>query len=339
MKKIFCFLSTFLILVVLVSNPILVKSEEISTPITENQDGPDSSGGSSNWGYYDYEDDWKNTGTSLPYSVNYSLSNLLETVQAGDILYEQATDHDNFVGHAAIVEGIFYDSTYNQQYIRVIEATFHGVNRGILTPIRLNARYGTVLRVDDATSTQKNAAVSFAIGQIGKDYFLNLFGKGYEPSKLAWYCSELVWAAYYNQGIDLSPGINCVRPIEFLQSILTSSIASFSNTIAVLDFDSSNHHVLLNSVEQYLPHNMTLTHDSLGHHNTCLCGYSYNLSYTYSKIAGTYTHRCNCSCGHSHIDDCDFVEFSGSYRCTKCRQIVLFFPGMHDSIIGDQDEN
>jgi len=71
-------------------------------------------------------------------------------------------------------------------------------------------------RVITANQTVRNAAVSWAIDRIGSPY-QEWFGKhGFpHPEKCAnpnnplvstsdqWYCSELVWAAYYNQGIDI----------------------------------------------------------------------------------------------------------------------------------------
>jgi len=71
-------------------------------------------------------------------------------------------------------------------------------------------------RVITATGTIRNAAVSWAIARIGSPY-QEWFGEyGFpHPEKCAnpnnplvstsgqWYCSELVWAAYYNQGIDI----------------------------------------------------------------------------------------------------------------------------------------
>lgn len=94
-----------------------IQIEEDSTIITPYGSSSGSSGSDSGW---------YNIGTSLPYAVDYSNSNLLKYLKAGDILYEDTGFH-GMTGHMAIVEGIFYDETYNQEYIRLIEAVDVGV--------------------------------------------------------------------------------------------------------------------------------------------------------------------------------------------------------------------
>ncbi len=76
-----------------------------------------------------------------------------------------------------------------------------------------------ILRVKDATQAQINAAVAFAEAELHKNlpYVLPIPPIGYNPlprlngDLLGWYCTELVWAAYFNQGIDINsnyiPGI------------------------------------------------------------------------------------------------------------------------------------
>lgn len=159
---------------------------------------PYSSGGDK-W-YY-------NTGTSLPQKADYSEYNLLNVVKKGDIIYE-ANGGFGITGHIAIVEGIYYSSTQQQSYIRLVEAISDGVVRSVLDDGRVNDKAVTVLRVSSATSSQINDAVSFCVGQLGKDYRLDL-AKDTSANESDWYCSELVWAAYYNQGIGLEKtGIN-----------------------------------------------------------------------------------------------------------------------------------
>jgi hypothetical protein len=69
------------------------------------------------------------------------------------------------------------------------------------------------LRVSNATESQRNAAVAWAINKIGLSY-QNFFSFPWFGLKIAdttrsfptahnLYCMELLWAAYYNQGIDI----------------------------------------------------------------------------------------------------------------------------------------
>jgi hypothetical protein len=152
-----------------------------------------SSGDIVKW-YYD-------TGTTLPQAADYSKYNLLNTVQKGDIIFEAKAGF-GITGHVAIVEGIFYSETMEQYYIRVVEATLLGVIRSVLDDSRVNDNGVSVLRVSGTTSSQIDHAVDFCISQLGKGYSLD-FAKDTSASESNWYCSELVWAGYYNNGINI----------------------------------------------------------------------------------------------------------------------------------------
>ncbi|WDV44154.1 YiiX/YebB-like N1pC/P60 family cysteine hydrolase [Clostridiaceae bacterium M8S5] len=142
-----------------------------------------------------------NTGTSLPRKANYSKYNLLNVCQPGDVIYE-ANGGFGITGHIAIVEGKFYDATQNQYYIRVIEANQHGVCRGVLDDDRVDTQRDYIYRVTSATAENKNNAVEFCKSQFGKPYILD-FAKHTSADTKSWYCSELVWAAYMREGINI----------------------------------------------------------------------------------------------------------------------------------------
>ncbi len=169
-----------------------------------------------------------NTSGTLYEEPDYTTYNLLNVVQAGDILYEGKTSFGT--GHVAIVEGIYYSTTYAQYYIQIIESIGYnsdgegcadGVCRGILDDVRFEAKAGKILRVSGASDTEKAEAVAFCVAQIGKPYSITLNG-GASSSNSTWYCSELVWAAYYNQGynIDNDKGF-LVTPLDIKASSLT----------------------------------------------------------------------------------------------------------------------
>lgn len=143
-----------------------------------------------------------NTGTSLPQAAPYN-RNILASVQKGDIVYEAYGGY-GVTGHIAIVEGKYYSAAKKQFYVRLIEAIKPGgVCRSVLVDQRVLDKDVTVYRVTNATNAQRNAAVNFCISQLGKDYALDVPAKDYDSSQADWYCSELVWAAYYRQGIDI----------------------------------------------------------------------------------------------------------------------------------------
>lgn len=166
-------------------------------PVTKKSTVPQtrssSSGGEVTW-FYD-------TGTKLPQKANYSKYDLLWIIHRGDIIYE-SNGGGGITGHIAIVEGVFWDTTYKQRYIRVIEAIDKGVKRGVLDDERYDYKNVTILRAKDATQEKRLAAINFCVSQLGKSYGLD-FGKDTSKDEKDWYCSELVWAAYKKQGIDI----------------------------------------------------------------------------------------------------------------------------------------
>lgn len=174
-----------------------------------------------------------NAGTTVYRKPNYSKYNLLDTVKAGDIIHE-AKGGSTITKHTAIVEGIYYNTRFNQYYIRLIEAIDYnssgngecdGVCRSILDDARFEKRDDYVLRVRGATNTIIQNAISFCTRQLGKDYDLLNHEKHSSSNSAEWYCSELVWAAYYNQGIDLDDnGGNYVPPDDIKNSTKTNIV-------------------------------------------------------------------------------------------------------------------
>jgi len=66
-----------------------------------------------------------------------------------------------------------------------------------------------------ATQSDREDAVEFALGQVGKPYQPIPIPKNPSPDSLMWYCSELVWAAYLSVGFDLdSDGGLAVYPCD-----------------------------------------------------------------------------------------------------------------------------
>lgn len=153
----------------------------------------------------------------------YGTYDLLNTVQPGDIIFEENRAEIlptlYFLHHVMIVEGI-YEETHmingkaeTFRYIRTIEATNKskglpdktgGVVYGVLDDQRFDYTEATILRVPEATTLQKKAAITFMRDQLGKPYHLGLdtINRDRTSNREDWYCSMLVWAAYMNATPD-----------------------------------------------------------------------------------------------------------------------------------------
>lgn len=146
---------------------------------------------------------YENTGTSIPegHTPDYASNKILEVAQPGDIIFESKGGY-GVTGHTCIVEGKFFDERTQTWYVRMIESTLPGTIRGIFDGTLVGDTGAKLYRVKDATEEQKQKAVEFCIGQLGTTYNLD-FAHDSSADENDWYCSELVWAAYYNQGIDI----------------------------------------------------------------------------------------------------------------------------------------
>lgn len=169
------------------------------------------------------DETWYNTGTELPHGINYRSTELLYIIERGDIIYEKEGGL-GITGHVALVEGIYYSEIYNQYYIRIIEAVSEGVVRSIITPQRFASKKDSVYRVINISKEQIDAAIDWAISQLGKPYSLALW-KNNSINNSDWYCSELIWAAYYHQGIMLDYDDNDnLGSIVFPNEIIASGL-------------------------------------------------------------------------------------------------------------------
>lgn len=175
-------------------------------------------------------DYWYQNNVLLTRGINYTQYNLLETVKKGDIIYE-ATGGFGITGHIALVEGIFFSETYDQYYIRLIESVTNGVIRSTWTPTRFIEKETTILRLKDYHEAIVDAAIEFAVGQLGKPYALAIW-KNPNTTNDNWYCSELVWAAYYHQNVFLDiDDNNPLGSIVFPNEILSAGVL-----VKVMDF-------------------------------------------------------------------------------------------------------
>ncbi len=101
-----------------------------------------------------------------------------------------------YIGNGSIVEA----TPAGDGVVRIVEVSY-------LAPYTEAIRYG---RVATANASQREAAVAFAMSQLGTPYqHLNVLrlmlnrSKDPDGEATAWYCTELVWAAYWHQDINL----------------------------------------------------------------------------------------------------------------------------------------
>lgn len=74
--------------------------------------------------------------------------------------------------------------------------------------------------------------IEICIAQLGESYSIKAVGKcGYSDSVNVWYCSELVWAAYYNQDINFNG--SGVPSNPFTPASLASSSELTKKTISL----------------------------------------------------------------------------------------------------------
>jgi len=118
-------------------------------------------------------------------------------IEIGDILYARGGSVLRIEGHVGIYIG-------NNEVVEARVKPFGVVKRPIETWDNIEETTVCLLRVKCPSETRKEAAL-FAEGQLGKGWrpMWSWFGKHPDEDSEFWYCSELVWAAYYNQGIDI----------------------------------------------------------------------------------------------------------------------------------------
>ena len=130
----------------------------------------------------------------------YTISNISE-LEPGDILFQIS---QYVVQHCLLYKG-YNTSTNTYEFIEAHSA--HNVRYRSLSENSVNYLvYNKFVRVKTANATQKQNAILFAETQIGKEFELDmiLHDKNHNPNDpndpyaTTWYCTELMWAAYYN---------------------------------------------------------------------------------------------------------------------------------------------
>ena len=166
-----------------------------------------------------------------------------------------------------------------------------------------------------------------------------------------WYCSELVWAAYFHQGILLEPNdSSIVIPHEILNSSAVSTIIQYNKT-TTLTYDSNGHTYSCDGDTYTEPHELeydscyekckiceykrlinphnfsNYVEDSyIQHRAYCTCG-DYELQmhqHNYEYIAvDDEDHNRYCICGHYITSAHDYETYNSCYeKCRTCEHII-----------------
>lgn len=168
----------------------------------------------------------------------YDFSN----IKIGDIIYE--SKFLNGIGHCAIVSDISHSSYYGD-YIQTIEAVAGGVQYGFLDDTRMLEYEVYVCSPYLASMSNRQSAVDFCTRQLGKSYWYDTdeSATDLDENQSNWYCSELIYAAYYNA---MGRGLQCgalddghILPIHLYSTWETSDVVLFDDIFLKLSVDTS----------------------------------------------------------------------------------------------------
>lgn len=280
-------------------------------------------------------------------AINYSeMPELLTYLKPGDIIYERVLSNDflSTFGHIAMVVDIIHDDATGRDFVLLIESMpSYGVSYGLLTPERFEGREIIITRITNATDIQKQGAIEWAKGRLGKNWMVNT-DKSYDPDKDSWYCSELIWAAFYSQGIYLDPNDgSIVFPSEVSEYVNSAVILDQRNETTVTSNNDMYHTFYCNGSTYTEEHNYEYydyfsekcsvcnhlkVHDydmyDTNYEKCNSCGHFRGHNFTYTPQLGRQ-HIKSCACGYSAFESCiGSASIGGTSYCMNCRQELSF---------------
>ena len=194
-----------------------------------------------------------------------------DEIWEGDFLYETLTDLPT--DHVAFIYEINQPSYYGN-YIQTVEAVASGVNYGFLDDTRFVEKGVVIYRVYRAHELGiAGKAKDFISHQIGKNYagVSDFFSTDVSINENNWYCSELIYAAYYSNGIDLCYGTGFDHTTEVCAPVLLTTgkfsmeipLMELNLEIRIVSFESSffNSHWIIN-VSNPNNHSLTIYYNS-----------------------------------------------------------------------------
>ena len=298
-------------------------------------------GGSETNGEIWYGIEVNNGDPVITYDINYEGSNLLKYLKPGDIVYEQNAGLDiiDYIGHIALVVDVKQETPTQQGYVLLIESMPNsnnpytgeprnlGVCYALMTPTRFTEKYVSIMRVKNVTDEQIQGAIQFAKDQVeDDDIWLFRPWKETDVDHDKWYCSELVWAAYYHQGVFLEPHDNsAVLPSEIYESSVVSTIMRY-NSPTTFSEKTDNYHTYscdgdtYTEAHDYEVYNYCYEKCRACEHVRLAIEHDYTNSYVSKNNSYHYSY---CVCGslktNPHTLECDGSENGVHYeKCADC---------------------
>ena len=304
----------------------LTQDDSMETSVRGIPGGGETNG--ETWYGIELNDDGK---PIITYEIEYGDSNLLKYLKPGDIVYERnnAFFIADWVKHIAIVIDVFQGDENNPAYVLMIEAmpsyngNDYGVVYSLMTPTRFIEKQVSIMRVKNATDEQIQGAIEFAKLQVEQDdiWFLKPW-KETDWENNVWYCSELVWAAYYHQGIFLEPHDNsAVLPEEIYESDAVSTIMQY-NLITNFSEKTDSYHTYSCDGDTY-----TEEHDYEDYgtcHEKCrACEYvrfkgAHSYTSEYRQMNSATHHYAYCDCGERTTVEHAFYTLLQERICLCC---------------------
>lgn len=315
--------------------------EEIVEPTTSEvvseQNGNNTRSGSLSIDYFALE--VVNGTPVLPSDEDPSLfdytgyEDLLRYVKRGDIIYEPKalTGVDGSVGHIATVLGVVHDATFDQDFILLLESfPPGGVSYGVLYPERYTVLNDVVKRFTNVSDNVIESAISWMMGQMGKAYDYLVFDKSIDANDSDWYCSELVWAAYYHQGIYMDTNDTGDGTYNANDGVLPWEINRYAGLTNVFQYNEVTT-VEKNGVEGHkitCGENIYVEEHDYYELNSCYekcsyCNYTHQIaSHVYGQRFTNYNnpdaHYTYCQCGASKMESHTFVTANSINTCVDC---------------------
>jgi hypothetical protein len=284
----------------------------------------------------------------------------LTYLKPGDIIHERDLSidvMDNF-GHIAMVVDIIHDNATGRDFVLLIEAMPEtGISYGLLTPARFESRDIIITRVNGTNESQIQNIIAWAKTQLGKPWALST-SKTFDPEKSSWYCSELIWASYYSQGIHLDADDNSIVYPDDISGYVGSSIILDKRNSTSITVNNTHHTYSCNgsvyseehnyvyydgifvicSICDYI-HSHTYTMYDDNFEKCSICNNMIPHNFVYKPNSDGLHHKKTCSCGYSETEMCiGIAMIDGTSRCKGCKRIININSGNFIGLNGEKEE-